>query len=114
MQSVSLRLISSGMSRSWLRSPASTWMTRGRARGPPEVAKGAASVVFAVTSAQPMVEFTSPTTMTPCGCSFSTTGSNRFMISAVCCACDPLPTSSSMSGRGMRRSSKKTFDIAAS
>ena len=69
---------------------------------------------FDVTSAQPMVELTSPTTSTASGCSCCKIGSKRFMISAVCCACVPEPTSSSRSGFGIFRSSKNTFDSLAS
>jgi hypothetical protein len=57
------------MARSKLRSPASTWMT--------------AMPFFAATRLQASVELTSPTTSTADGRSSSTTGSKRFMTSAV-------------------------------
>jgi len=51
----------------------------------------------------------------------STTGSNRCMtgkytvcINAVCCACDPEPTSRFTSGLGSASSSKNTCDMLAS
>ena len=61
MESVSLRLISSGMSSSKLRSPASTWIMTGRRRSPKLDANGRSRTNFAVTSAHAIVEFTSPT-----------------------------------------------------
>ena len=86
MASVSLRLISSGMSSSPLRSPASTWIVTGRRRQPNfhRNRLSAPSSNLAATRAQATVELTSPTTTTACGCSSSRTGSNRLMISAVC------------------------------
>jgi cellulase/cellobiase CelA1 len=63
--SVSIRLISSGMSRSRERSPASTWITSGRLRVRPNARNGSRRKNLAVTAAQAMVELTSPTTTTP-------------------------------------------------
>ena len=70
MVSVRTRLVSSGIVRSKLRRPASTWAT-----GTP---------ALAATSAQLSVEFTSPTTTTVSGAISLRTGSKRVMIAAVC------------------------------
>ena len=67
--SVRMRLISSGIVRSKLRRPASTWAT-----GTPSLT---------AVRAQAIVELTSPTTTTASGRCSSTTGSNRFITSAV-------------------------------
>lgn len=112
--SVNLRLTSSGISSSKLRRPASTWIISGRRRTPRLVANGRARTNFEATSAQAIVGLTSPTTSTAWGCSSRSTGSNRRMISAVCAAWLPEPTSSSKSGRGMPSSSKNTWDSFAS
>ncbi len=98
--SVRMRLISSGIVRSKLRNPASTCAT------------GTNSL--AATRAQASVELTSPTTSTRSGRSASTTGSKRFITSAVCTACEPEPTSRLTSGRGRCSSSKKSCDIFSS
>ena len=85
--SVSMRLISSGISRSKLRRPASTCTSR--------------TPSFTATRPQAMVLFTSPTTSTASGRRSSTIGSKARMISAVCTACEPLPTPRFRSGSGM-------------
>ena len=64
--------------------------------------------------AQAIVELTSPTTTTASGFCSSTTGSNRFITSAVWTAWLPEPTPRSTSGRGSRSSSKKSCDIRSS
>ncbi len=98
--SVSTRLISSGMLRSPLRSPASTCMT--------------GMSFFTAVSAQAMVELTSPTTSTAAGRCWSRTGSKRCMIALVCMAWVPEPTPKSMSGSGMPSCSKNcTFMLAS-
>ena len=98
--SVRMRLISSGMVRSKLRRPASTWAT-----GTPSLT---------AVRAQAIVELTSPTTTTASGRCSSTTGSNRFMTSAVWTAWLPEPTPRSTSGRGILSSSKNSRDIRSS
>ena len=65
----------------------------------------------AVTSAQAIVEFTSPTTITQSGRMSRTTGSNRSITRAVCCVWLADPTSRLKSGAGMSRSSKNWPDI---
>ncbi len=77
-RSVTSRLISSGIVRSSLRRPASTWAT------------GISS--FAATSDAASVEFTSPTTTTRSGRSVVQTFSNSIITRAVCTACDADPT----------------------
>ena len=77
-RSVTTRLISSGMPQSRLRSPASTWASRA-----PDLA---------VTSAQPIVEFTSPTTTTTSGRNCATRGSKAAMTFPVWVAWLPDPT----------------------
>ena len=98
--SVSTRLISSGMLRSKLRSPASTWTTGIR--------------FLLATRLQASVELTSPTTITQLGSTSSSTGSKRRMISAVCTACVPEPTSRFKSGAGNSRSANSRSFIATS
>ena len=78
MASVTTRLISSGMARSRLRSPASTCT-----RGMPS---------FAATRPQATVLLTSPTTTTASGRRSSATASNAVMMAAVCAAWLPGPT----------------------
>jgi hypothetical protein len=95
-----MRLISSGIVRSPLRRPASTWATR--------------IPSLLATSAAAAVEFTSPYTTTQFGRSASRTGSIRSMMRAVCTACDADPTSRLTSGAGMPRSRKNEADIASS
>src|SRR6266566_7020790 len=82
-----MRLISSGIVRSKLRSPASTWATR--------------MPSFAAARETAMVELTSPTTRTRSGLRSTRTGSMRFRISAVCDAWEPEPTSGFACGEGM-------------
>ncbi len=96
IRSVSIRLISSGMGRSRLRSPASTWAT-----GIPS---------FTATSAAASVEFTSPTVNTQSGWVRSSSGSSAIMIRPVCMECDAEPIPRFTSGRGSSRSSRKSFD----
>ena len=98
--SVTTRLISSGIVRSKLRSPASTWAS-GRC-------------AFEATIAAARVEFTSPYTTTSAGPRASNTRSSATMIAAVCVAWLPDPTPRSMSGRGSPSSSKNTPDSAVS
>ena len=51
----------------------------------------------------------------PCGCSaMIANGSNRFIISAVCAACEAAPDLQLDLGPRNRESSKNTFDMAAS
>ena len=95
-----MRLISSGMARSKLRSPASTWPV--------------ATPILTATSVQAAVEFTSPTTSTSCGLRSVTTFSNSIMMRPVCSPWLPDPTPMYTSGRGSCRSSKKTFDMFSS
>ena len=87
MASVTSRLTSSGIRRSPLRRPASTWQTW--------------IPSFVATRLAAMVEFTSPTTSTIQGRSASQTGSKRSMISAVWAAWDPDPTPRSTWGGGI-------------
>ena len=98
--SVRMRLISSGMSRSKLRRPASTWTT-----GTP---------FLMATRLHASVELTSPTTTMQLGRISSSTGSKRRMISAVCTACVPEPTSRLTSGDGSSRSANSRSFIATS
>ena len=98
--SVSTRLISSGIERSKLRSPASTCATR--------------TPSFTATSAQAIVLFTSPTTTTQSGRCSRTTGSNRFMISAVCTAWLAEPTSRLICGSGIPSCRKNSSLMFAS
>ncbi|OPY13630.1 MAG: hypothetical protein A4E69_01540 [Syntrophus sp. PtaB.Bin138] len=79
MASVTMRLISSGMAISKLRSPASTWATR--------------IPIFLATMLQASVELTSPTTTTQSGLSFRQTSSKAVMILDVCTACEAEPAS---------------------
>jgi hypothetical protein len=60
------------------------------------------------------VEFTSPTTSTADGRYWSSSGSKRRMISAVCTAWVPEPTSRFRSGAGSCRSAKSRSLIDAS
>src|SRR5258708_20996162 len=99
-----MRLISSGIDRSKDRNPASTCAIIGRE--PVE-----SNEILEGTKAQPIVEFTSPTTTTTSGFSAKTTPSNFFIISAVCAACDPEPTPKSTSDSGRFTSLKKDPDI---
>ena len=69
MASVRIRLTSSGIPRSKLRRPASTYTIL--------------IPIFAATRAQAMVKLTSPTTSRKSGRCSRSTGSIRFMISAV-------------------------------
>ncbi len=98
--SATIRLTSSGIVRSKLRRPDSTW-----ASGMP---------ILTAVSAVARVELTSPGTITRSGRSSSSTGSSRSIVRAVCCAWLPEPTSSMWSGAGTPSSSKKTCDIARS
>ncbi len=98
--SVTIRLISSGIARSKLLSPASTCAT--------------GTSAFAPTREQASVEFTSPTTTMRSGRSRATTPSNAIMIFAVCSAWEPEPTPRWMSGSGSSRSSKNTRDMLSS
>ena len=98
--SATIRLISSGIVRSKLRRPDSTWAT--------------AIPIFAAVSAAARVELTSPGTTTRSGRSAASTGSSRSIVRAVCWAWLPEPTSSMWSGSGMPSSSKKTSDISRS
>ena len=84
--STTIRLISSGISRSKLRRPDSTWAI-GISR--PAAHNAAASV-----------ELTSPGTMTRSGRSSRRTGSSRSMMRAACSAWEPEPTPSMWSGSG--------------
>jgi hypothetical protein len=79
-ESATMRLVSSGMVRSNERRPASMWPM------------GIWS--FAATSAAASVELTSPGTSTTSGETSSRIGSRRSITRAVCCACEPEPTSS--------------------
>ena len=88
------------MLRSKLRRPASTWATR--------------MPSLAATRAAASVELTSPTTSTTSGRTDCSTGSSRFMTSAVCQACEPEPTPRLTSGAGMASASKKPSDIRGS
>jgi hypothetical protein len=88
------------MARSKERSPASTWAVR--------------IPSLAATSVAAIVEFTSPTTTSQSGRKPSNTGSKRSMISAVCAAWLPEPTSRLSSGAAIPSSSKNTCDIASS
>ena len=74
------RFSSSGIERSKLRSPASTWPT-----GIPSVD---------AVSAAPSVELTSPGASTMSGPTSARTGSNRSITCAICAPCDPEPTPS--------------------
>ena len=69
---------------------------------------------FTATSVQASVELTSPTTSTQDGLCSSSAGSNRFITSAVCTACEPEPTSRLMSGCGNARSAKSLSLMLAS
>src|SRR6185503_2443864 len=100
IESVTMRLISSGIARSRLRSPASTCAT-----GMP---------AFLATMAQASVELTSPTTITRSARRLRQCASKASMIFAVCSACEPLPASKQTSGRGSPSSSKKTSFISRS
>ncbi len=100
MWSATMRLISSGIVRSKLRSPDSRWATS----MPRRDAQMAAATV----------EFTSPGTITRSGRSAARMGSSRSMTRAVCSAWLPDPTPSMWSGSGTPSSSKKTWDIALS
>ena len=95
-----MRLISSGIARSKLRRPASTWATR-----MPSLAQ---------TSVHARVEFTSPTTTTQSGPSAMHTASNASITRAVCTAWEPEPTPRLTSGSGRPSSSKNTLDIRSS
>ena len=79
MASVNSRLISSGIVRSKLRRPASTWATF--------------TPSFTAASAQPTVLLTSPNTTKPSGLFLSKCSSYRSRMRAVCAPCDPDPTS---------------------
>ena len=94
------RLISSGISRSKLRRPASTCATGIR--------------FLLATRLHASVELTSPTTMTQLGFTSSTTGSKRRITSAVCTACVPEPTSRLRSGARQCRSANSRSFIARS
>ena len=96
--SVTIRLTSSGMARSKLRRPASTWAT------------GMCSLT--AVRAQARVELTSPTTTTRSGRSARQTFSNSTMTRAVCSAWLPEPTPRKSSGAGISSSSKKTLDMS--
>jgi len=98
--SVTTLLISSGIVRSKLLKPASTWATLRPS--------------LAATSEQAKVELTSPTTTIQSGLSFRQTGSKANIILAVCSACEPEPTPRLMSGAGMPSSLKKISDILRS
>ena len=100
MESVTSRLISSGIRRSPLRSPASTCAT------------GMCS--FLATIEQASVEFTSPTTSTQSGRCRWQISSNATMIFAVWVAWLPPPASRWKSGFGMPNSSKNTSLISRS
>ncbi len=95
-----MRLISSGIVRSKLRSPDSMCAT-----GIP--------ILTAVRTAA-RVELTSPGTNRRSGRSDSRTGSSRSIVRAVWRAWVPEPTSSMWSGAGTPSSSKKTSDIRRS
>ena len=97
---MTIRLISSGIVRSKLRSPDSTWPTGIPSR--------------AAQSAAARVELTSPGTRTRSGRSSRSTGSSRSSTRAVCSPWLPEPTPSMWSGSGTPSSSKKTSDIARS
>ena len=99
-RSATMRLTSSGIERSKLRRPDSTWAT-----GTP---------IFTAVRTAARVELTSPGTTRRSGFSFSITGSSRSIVRAVCWAWVPEPTSSMWSGAGTPSSSKKTSDIARS
>ena len=86
-----------GIRRSWLRNPASRWITRIHNLAP--------------TSAQAAVEFTSPTTTIQSGLGSRQTLSYAIMTPPVCSACVPLPTPRSKSGKGIERSRKNAADI---
>ncbi len=94
MLSVTMRLISSGMPMSPLRSPASRCAT-----GTP---------AFLATMAQASVELTSPTTITRSGRSCARCASKASITRAVCAAWVPPPQLKCTSGAGMPSSSKKT------
>jgi len=96
-RSVTIRLISSGMVRSKERSPASTWPT------------GTSNL--AQTKAAATVELTSPYTSTRSGFRSRMTGSKLRMISAVCQAWLPEPTSRLTSGSGISSCEKNTSDM---
>jgi hypothetical protein len=98
--SVTRRLISSGMRRSPLRSPASRCTT------------GIQSLV--PTWAQAAVELTSPTTTIQSGFSRSAIFSYAIITPPVCSACVPLPTSRWKCGLGSPRSRKNASDMFAS
>ena len=93
-----MRLSSSGMRRSKLRSPASTCAT------------GICCCMAATDAA--MVEVTSPTTTNAAGRSPANRGSRRRMISEVCAVAVPPPTSRLISGSGISNSRKKASDIS--
>ena len=100
MASVARRLISSGMRRSPLRSPASRCAT------------GISSL--APTSAQASVEFTSPTTTIQPGREARQTFSYSIITRPVCSPWPPLPTPRWTCGFGMPRSAKNASDMFAS
>ncbi len=77
---MTIRFSSSGIVRSKLRRPDSTWAT--------------GICIFAAVRAAATVELTSPGTITRSGCSSPSTGSSRSITRAVCCAWVPEPTSS--------------------
>jgi hypothetical protein len=98
--SVSTRLSSSGIVRSYERIPASTWAT-----GIPACAPA---------SAPASVEFVSPYTSTVSGASAASSGSSAASMRAVWLVLEPPPSSRRCSGRGRPSSSKKTWESSAS
>ena len=96
MESVTMRLISSGMVRSKERRPASRWAVL--------IPSLAAARVAAA------VELTSPTTMVRSGRVSRSIFSYSIMTLPVCSACVPLPTLRWMWGSGMFSSLKNTSD----
>ena len=98
--STTRRLSSSGISRSKLRSPASTWAMGMRRYE---------AVIAAAT-----VELTSPTTISRSGRFSTNTGCNASMILATISPLAPEPILRFMSGAGMRNSSKNTLSIRKS
>ena len=99
-RSATIRLTSSGIVRSKLRRPDSTWAT-----GIP---------IFTAVRTAARVELTSPGTITRSGASSTRTGSRRSIVRAVIAAWLPEPTSSMWSGAGTPSCSRKTSDISRS
>ena len=70
-------------------------------RKPIKVQVDVPEISFTATVPHAMVLLTSPTTSTASGRCSRRTGSKAFMMSAVCAACEPLPTSRLRSGSGI-------------